>query len=99
MSILRDWLDLKNIKKPGAHERAKSLVKRFRAIGLSLQLGQTFDDITRTQPIESADCDSVEVVNRPWRNCDVHRHPAIDCILRHAAGCSQWQGEIGRAHV
>ena len=86
MSIHRDWLDLKNIKKSGAHECAKSLVERFRAIGLPLQLGKTFDDITGTQPIKPADCDAVEIVNRSWRNRDVHGHPAIDCILRRAAG-------------
>src|SRR4029453_12798626 len=85
MSIHRNRFDLKNVKESGAHERAKSLVERFRAISLSFQLGETFNDITGTQPIEPADCNAVEVVNRSWRNRDVHRHPAIDCVLRHAA--------------
>src|SRR4030095_8544768 len=86
MSIHRDRFDLKNIKESGAHECTKSLVERFRAIGLSFQLRETFDDITGTQSIEPANCDAVDVVNRPWRNRNVHRHPAIDRILRHAAG-------------
>ena len=86
MSIHRYWFDLKNIKKPGAHECAKPLVERLRGIGLSLQLGETFDDVTGTQPVKPANCDSVEIVNRSWRNRDVHRHSAVDCIVGCAAG-------------
>src|SRR4029453_6383647 len=86
MSIDRNRFDLKNVKESGAHKRAKSLVERFRAISLSLQLRETFDDITGAQSIEPADSDTVEVVNRSRRNRNVHREPAIDCILGHPAG-------------